>query len=137
LSIKSVTIAALAVGAVSISSAGLAHADVTPGPQPVSPALHAVASNAENNDALSAFSTSFGLAVAVGGFIGTGIGAGIGCIAGLPAAGIGCIPGALVGAPIGALIGTLVIGGPVLIGTGIDYVNTLNAAPGTSRWADN
>ncbi|RZL69675.1 MAG: ammonium transporter, partial [Rhodococcus sp. (in: high G+C Gram-positive bacteria)] len=32
-------------------------------------------------------------------------------------------------------IGTIAVGGPGLVVAGIDLLNTLNAAPGTSVWA--
>ncbi|MGU3432683.1 ammonium transporter [Actinomycetes bacterium M1A6_2h] len=95
-----------------------------------------VASPDENLKAQQAFTSQLGLATAVGGLTGTIIGAGIGCIAGgtplvLPT----CLAGAVTGAGIGGVVGTIAAGGPTLVIAGIDYLNTLNAAPGTTQWA--
>ncbi|WP_227984463.1 ammonium transporter [Nocardia spumae] len=93
-----------------------------------------VASMRENQDAMNAFATQFGIATAIGGFIGTAIGAGIGLVVGAAAGGIGAIPGFITGASVGAIIGTVVVGGPTLVIAAIDLVNTLAAAPGTTKW---
>ena len=37
--------------------------------------------------------------------------------------------------PNSGIIGTIVAGGPTLVVAGIDLINTLNAAPGTSVYA--
>ncbi|RDI61391.1 hypothetical protein [Nocardia pseudobrasiliensis] len=100
------------------------------------PALTPVASNAENQRAMDAFATQFGIATAIGGFIGTAIGAVAGAIIGLSVLPIE--PATIItGAAIGGIIGTLVVGGPTLIIAGIDLINTLTAAPGTTKWMDN
>ncbi|MQY24812.1 hypothetical protein [Nocardia aurantia] len=100
-----------------------------------------IASPRENTLAQQAFATQFGLATAVGGFLGTAagvvIGAIAGCALGLPLFGVGCIPAAITGAGIGGIIGTLVVGGPALIAAAVDLINTLQAAPGSSPWAEN
>jgi hypothetical protein len=100
-------------------------------------AVAPIASPTENQKAMSEFSTQFGIATAVGGFLGTAIGvvAGgvIGCIFGLPLLAVGCIPAAIAGAGI---IGTLAVGGPVLTIAGIDLIDTLRAPPGTSKYAE-
>ncbi|MBY4127478.1 ammonium transporter [Rhodococcus fascians] len=104
-----------------------------------------VASPAENYAAQENFQSQLALATAVGSLSGTIVGAGVGClIGGTPPAltGIGiplgvltCIGGAAIGAPIGALAGTITAGGPTLVVAGIDLINTLNAAPGTTVYA--
>ncbi|MEU4315426.1 hypothetical protein [Nocardia sp. NPDC024068] len=94
-------------------------------PQVVKP----IASPAENQMAISEFSSNFGLATAIGGFIGTAVGFVVGCVV-IPA--LGCIPGA----GIGGIIGTIAVGGPTLIGAGVELVNTLQAPAGASKWAN-
>ncbi|MFE2994388.1 hypothetical protein ACFXG4_05165 [Nocardia sp. NPDC059246] len=92
-----------------------------------------VASQVENDRALSSFTTQFSLATTIGTFVGTAIGATIGCIVTLVA---GCLPGLTTGAAAGGIIGTIVLGGPTLIASGIDLLSTLQAADGTTKWAD-
>ncbi|WP_405167367.1 ammonium transporter [Nocardia sp. NBC_01499] len=93
-----------------------------------------IASPYENQRAQDAFLSQFGIATAVGGFIGTVIGAAVGLtgILGGPTV----IASVLAGAAVGGIIGTIVAGGPTLIVAGIDLINTLTAAPGTTRWMD-
>ena len=50
--------------------------------------------------------------------------------------GIALIPGIVTGAGVGGVIGTIIAGGPTLVVAGIDLINTLNAAPGTTVWAN-
>lgn len=100
-------------------------------PVPVTP----VASPLENQSAMNAFATQFGLATAIGGFIGTALGAGIGFVVGALALGVGAIPGFVTGATVGAIIGTVIAGGPTLVVAGMDLMNTLQAAPGTTKWS--
>ncbi|MDI9929626.1 ammonium transporter [Rhodococcus sp. IEGM 1354] len=92
-----------------------------------------VASPEENYKAQQNFSSQLGIATAVGTLTGTIVGAGLG-LAGIA---IGPLVFATVpaGAALGAIIGTIVVGGPTLVVAGIDLLNTLNAAPGTSAWA--
>ncbi|MET8424558.1 hypothetical protein [Nocardia sp. NPDC004860] len=92
-----------------------------------------VASQMENDRALSSFTTQFSLATTIGTFVGTAIGATIGCVVTLVA---GCLPGLTTGAAAGGIIGTIVVGGPTLIASGIDLLSTLQAADGTTKWAD-
>ncbi|MBL1078570.1 hypothetical protein JK358_29605 [Nocardia sp. 2] len=92
-----------------------------------------VASKSENQQALTYFSTQFGLATTIGTFIGTAIGATVGCLATLVA---GCIAGFTAGAAIGGILGSIAVGGPTLIVAGIDLLTTMNAADGTSKWAE-
>ncbi|WP_416564097.1 ammonium transporter [Nocardia testacea] len=98
------------------------------------PAAQPVASPQENLAAQDNFTSQLGLATAVGGFIGTALGAVVGLAtwAGGPVTGI---PGIVTAAAIGGIIGTIVVGGPTLIIAGIDLINTLTAAPGTTQWA--
>ncbi|WP_040838803.1 hypothetical protein [Nocardia brevicatena] len=99
-----------------------------------------IASPSENQRAMQEFGTQFGLATSVGGFLGTAVGvvAGglIGCILGLPLLGVGCIPAAIAGAGIGGILGTVAVGGPTLAIAGMELLNTMQAAPGTSKWAN-
>lgn len=102
-----------------------------------------VASTEENLIAQQTFASQLGIATAIGGFTGTIVGAGIGCIIGgtpvalaIPLAVATCLGGAVVGAGIGSIVGTISAGGPTLVVAGIDLINTLQAAPGTSKFAD-
>ncbi|MBF6137990.1 hypothetical protein IU501_34025 [Nocardia otitidiscaviarum] len=88
-----------------------------------------IASPMENQRAMNEFSSKFGLATAIGGFIGTAIGLLVGCFAGL---GIGCLPGA----GIGGIIGTIIAGGPTLVAAGVELLQTLQAPDGTTKWAN-
>ncbi|MBY6537558.1 ammonium transporter [Rhodococcus sp. BP-349] len=101
-----------------------------------------VASPAENTAAEQSFASQLGLATSIGGLTGTITGAGIGCIIGgapialaIPVALATCLGGAVVGAGLGGVIGTITAGGPTLVVAGIDLLNTYNAAPGTSKFA--
>ncbi|MGW4713574.1 ammonium transporter [Nocardia sp. NPDC004260] len=98
------------------------------------PAATPVASPFENQRAMDAFLSQFGIATAVGGFIGTVIGALVG-LTGLIGGPIG-IGTVVAGAGIGGIIGTIVVGGPALIIAGIDLISTLAAQPGTTKWMD-
>ena len=93
-----------------------------------------VASTEENLIAQQTFATQLGIATAIGGFTGTVIGAiagGLGFLGG--PVGLASVP---LGATVGGIIGTIVAGGPTLVVAGIDLINTLAAAPGTSKFAD-
>ncbi|MER7453375.1 ammonium transporter [Nocardia beijingensis] len=98
------------------------------------PVATPVASPFENQRAMDAFLSQFGIATAVGGFIGTVIGALVG-LTGLIGGPIG-IGTVVAGAGIGGIIGTIVVGGPALIIAGIDLISTLAAPPGTTKWMD-
>ncbi|MCP2295748.1 hypothetical protein SAMN04244553_4766 [Nocardia amikacinitolerans] len=93
-----------------------------------------VASPAENQKAMDAFISQFGIATAVGGFIGTALGALIG-LTGI-VAGPGVIASVIAGAAVGGIIGTIVVGGPTLLVAGIDLISTLAGQPGTTKWAE-
>ncbi|WP_327149111.1 ammonium transporter [Nocardia sp. NBC_01329] len=97
------------------------------------PAAQPVASPYENYTAQNNFASQFGLATAIGGFIGTALGALIG-LTGI-VSGPGVIASVIAGAAIGGIIGSIVVGGPTLIIAGVDLLNTLAAAPGTTQWA--
>ncbi|MGW4068995.1 ammonium transporter [Nocardia grenadensis] len=97
------------------------------------PAAQPVASPQENLAAQDNFTSQLGVATAIGGLIGTALGAAIGLVATLPT-GAGIPAGVITGAALGGVVGTLVVGGPTLIIAGVDLVNTLAAAPGTTRW---
>ncbi|MEV3959558.1 ammonium transporter [Nocardia sp. NPDC050193] len=97
------------------------------------PTAQPVASPQENLAAQDNFTSQLGVATAIGGLIGTALGAVIGLVATLPT-GVGIPAGVITGAALGGVIGTLVVGGPTLIIAGVDLVNTLVAAPGTTRW---
>ncbi|MEU6562292.1 hypothetical protein [Nocardia nova] len=101
-------------------------------------AVRPVASPMENHRALDDFKTNFGIATAVGTFLGTAAGAIVGgvtgCLLGLPLLGVGCLPAAVAGAGIGGVLGTIAVGGPALLITGFDVINTLAAAPGSTKW---
>jgi hypothetical protein len=98
------------------------------------PAAQPVASPQENYAAQANFASQFGLATALGGFIGTALGAVVGLVTTLPT-GVGIPAGVITGAALGGIIGTIVVGGPALIIAGVDLINTLAAAPGTTQWA--
>jgi hypothetical protein len=99
-------------------------------PAPAAP----VASTMENQRALEAFGTQFGIATAIGGFIGTAIGAAAGLIG--IVGGPTVLASVITGATVGGIIGTLIVGGPTLVIAGIDLLSTLLAAPDTTKWAD-
>ncbi|WP_063917695.1 hypothetical protein [Nocardia niwae] len=92
-----------------------------------------VASTTENQRARDEFASQFGLATAIGGFVGTAIGAAIGCLVTIA---VGCVAGLLTGASLGGILGTIAVGGPTLVVAGVDLLTTLQAAEGTTRFAD-
>ncbi|MFQ6393474.1 hypothetical protein ACLMAJ_08485 [Nocardia sp. KC 131] len=108
-------------------------------PLAVKPAVSAkpIASATEDQRAMNAFSSQFGIATAIGGFIGTAlgfvVGGVLGCIIGVV---LGCLPGFTVGAGIGGILGTIAVGGPTLVAAGIDLLNTMQAAPNSSKYAE-
>ncbi|MEV0337762.1 ammonium transporter [Nocardia sp. NPDC050713] len=93
-----------------------------------------VASPIENQRAMDSFLSQFSIATAIGSFIGLVIGGAVGLIGFAGGVlGIATVP---VAAAIGAIIGTIAVGGPTLLVAGIDLINTLNAPPGTTKWAE-
>lgn len=99
--------------------------------QPV--AVKPIASPTEDQKALNDFSGKLSVAGQVGVLVGGIVGFVIGCAASIM---VGCLPGGVAGVPAGGVIGGLLAGGPTLIAAGIDLLNTWQAAPGTSKWAD-
>ncbi|WP_216900941.1 lysine exporter LysO family protein [Nocardia alni] len=95
-----------------------------------------IASPTEDSAAMNNFATEFGLATGIGSFVGLAIGAVVGCIFGLPLLGVGCLAGIPIGATLGGVIGTIAFGGPALIAAGVDLMNTLQAKPGSTKWAE-
>lgn len=104
-------------------------AGLEPGETVLHPVAQPIASPSENQMAINEFSSYFGLATAIGGFVGTAIGFVVGCVV-IPA--VGCIPGA----GIGGIIGTIAVGGPTLVGAGVELINTLQAPAGSTKWAN-
>ncbi|MCX4095883.1 hypothetical protein [Nocardia sp. alder85J] len=96
------------------------------------PTARVIASDSENQKAMADFSTKFGLATGIGSFVGTAVGATIGCVVTIAA---GCVTGLATGAGIGGVVGTVATGGPTLIASGLDLINTLDSADGTSKYA--
>ncbi|MDQ1181903.1 ammonium transporter [Rhodococcus sp. SORGH_AS_0301] len=93
------------------------------------------ASPAENTAAEQSFASQLGLATSIGGLTGTVIGAVAGAVLGLPLLGAGSVITIPIAGAAGGFIGTIVAGGPTLVVAGIDLLNTYNAAPGTSKFA--
>ncbi|MFD3744833.1 hypothetical protein [Nocardia sp. NPDC058633] len=104
-------------------------------PQPVLKG-EAIASPTENSKAINDFSSKFSIGTAIGTFVGTAIGAIVGCGLGLLAILAGCVVGLPLGATIGGILGMIVIGGPTMAVAGWELLQVLQAAPGTSAWAD-
>lgn len=104
-----------------------------PGTTVLQPVAKPIASPSENQRAVNEFSSNFGIATAIGGFVGTAVGAVIGCVVTLPA---GCIPGLITGAGVGGILGTIAVGGPTLVAAGIELINALQAPDGTTKWAN-
>ncbi|MFF0528337.1 hypothetical protein ACFYT3_08095 [Nocardia amikacinitolerans] len=108
-------------------------------------ALKPVASPMENQRAQNEFASQFGIATAVGGFLGTAVGVVAGGVIGVAVGLIECltivgciaaIPTIAAFAGIGGILGTIAFGAPALAVAGMDLINTLQAAPGTTKWAD-
>lgn len=121
-----------------IALAGLAAAAVAVG----SAAPSFAASDQENQAAIQNLQSITGAAVTAGSLGGTAAGAVIGCVVGGVATAptivftpLGCATGAITGAGIGAVVGTIVAGGPALIATAVELVNTLQAPAGSTHWA--
>ncbi|MEU4315902.1 ammonium transporter [Nocardia sp. NPDC024068] len=99
------------------------------------PTLQPIASPQENLSAQNNFASQFGLATAIGGFVGTAIGALAGLAIGIGTGVVFSPATVITGATLGGIIGTIVVGGPALVISAVDLVNTLTAAPGTTQWA--
>ncbi|WP_280435858.1 ammonium transporter [Nocardia carnea] len=104
-------------------------------PAAARPAAELVASPQENLAAQDNLTSQIGLATAIGGFVGTAVGAVIGLLV-TAGTGVGIPAGIITGAALGGIIGTLAVGGPTLIVAAVDLINTFNAPPGTTRWAE-
>lgn len=114
-------------------------ATLTPNMDPAvatpAPALHYVASQADQDAAFGNAVNQLGLASSVGTLIGTLVGGVGGCAIGavlgtpvlLPGWIGGCLMGAGIGIPIGAAAGLVLAGGPAAIAVGIGLFNRLNA----------
>lgn len=106
--------------------------------------LQPVASDQENSRAQTNFLNQLAIATSIGTIVGTIIGAvvggGVGAVVALAscAALLACL---VIGAPIfvtlasaGAIVGTAIGGGGALLTAGWDYLQTLQAAPGTTHY---
>lgn len=120
------TVLAATAAATAVIGAGAANA----APAEVTP----VASQQANNEAMSTFTSTVGVATTTGGLLGTAFGAAVGCIIGggltaptvvfIPA---GCLAGGVTGAGIGGVVGTLVVGGPTAVIAGVQMVQVILA----------
>ncbi|MFF2553841.1 hypothetical protein ACFVUS_22790 [Nocardia sp. NPDC058058] len=108
-------------------------------------AAQEIASPVEDQRAMNNFTTQFGLATAIGGFVGTAVGVVIGGAIGIALGAIQCmtivlcltaIPTFVALAGIGGILGTIAFGAPALGVAGMDLINTFQATPGTSKWSD-
>lgn len=120
-------------------------ANLPEGTQVNAVAIKPIASPVENQRAMNEFTTQFGLATAIGGFVGTAVGVIIGGAIGVALGAIQCatlvlciaaIPTFVALAGIGGVLGTIAFGAPALGVAGLDLLNTMQAAPGTSKWSD-
>lgn len=98
------------------------------------PEAKEVASQAENTEAMGAWSAKVGVATTAGSLIGAGMGFVLGCALGGIVTGVtvifvpvGCLTGGVTGAGIGGVVGTLVVGGPTAVIAGIEMVQVLLA----------
>ncbi|WP_280333020.1 hypothetical protein [Nocardia wallacei] len=127
---------------------------------PLAAVVQPIASPVENQRAVNDFATKLslgaGVGTAIGAVIGVVLGIGIGTVLGLAAGAVvgcaattvGCPAGLLVGGVVGLLAGPVVgaiglgivgaaIGsGPTVSTAGVEMLNTLQAPPGTTPWAD-
>jgi hypothetical protein len=108
-------------------------AQTDPAPKAI-PQAQAIASPAENNLAQQNLMNNLDLSSAIGALVGTGLGLIAGVVLGLPTFGLGWIVSVPLGATLGGIIGTLVAGGPTLVASGLDYIQTLQARPHTTHW---
>lgn len=103
-----------------------------------------IASDQENAAAQANFMNQVSVATSVGSIVGTIIGAVVGGVVGAVVALASCLAllaCILVGAPIfitfatiGGIAGTAIAGGGALITAGADYLQTMQAPPGTTHW---
>lgn len=105
-----------------------------------------IASDAENQLALQSFTSQLGMGTSVGSLVGTAIGAALGFVAGVVVAGSVCLvppfidcietafPIVATVATVGGIGGTVLAGGGALATSGWEYVQTLFAAPYTTKY---
>lgn len=96
------------------------------------PAAQEIASQADNDAAMSSWSAKVGVATTAGSLIGAGTGFVLGCAIGgivtvptvvfVP---LGCLTGGVTGAGIGGVVGTLAVGGPTAVIAGVEMVQVL------------
>lgn len=98
------------------------------------PAAQEIASEADNTEAMGAWSAKVGVATTAGSLIGAGTGFVLGCAIGgvvtaptLVFVPLGCLTGGVTGAGLGGVVGTLVVGGPTAVIAGIEMVQVLLA----------
>jgi hypothetical protein len=96
------------------------------------PAAREIASQADNDAAMSSWSAKVGVATTAGSLIGAGTGFVIGCAIGgvvtsptLVFIPLGCLTGGVTGAGIGGVVGTLAVGGPTAVIAGVEMVQVL------------
>ncbi|MGI5223085.1 hypothetical protein [Nocardia sp. CA-290969] len=96
------------------------------------PAAQEIASQADNDAAMSSWSAKVGVATTAGSLIGAGTGFVLGCAIGgvvtsptLVFIPLGCLTGGVTGAGIGGVLGTLIVGGPTAVIAGIEMVQVL------------
>ncbi|RDI46686.1 hypothetical protein [Nocardia mexicana] len=129
--------------------------------RPVTGIVQPIASDIENQRAINDFTTKLslgaGAGTVIGAVIGVVLGIGVGAVLGLATgAAVGCVadavtlcvPGLIVGGLVGAVAGTVagavglgIVGaaigsGPTVTTAGVEMMNTLQAPPGTTAWAD-
>lgn len=105
-----------------------------------------IASDAENSLAQANFTNQLGMATTVGSLVGTAVGVVAGIVLGGLAAGAVCLippfvtciltalPIMATVAGVGGIAGTVLAGGGTLVTAGLDYVQTQQAAPGTTHY---
>lgn len=111
--------------------------NMDPAAATAAPLLHEVASQADQDAAVSAAFNQFGFATAIGGMLGTLVGGIGGCAVGallgtpvlLPGWIGGCLAGAGIGIPLGAAAGLVLTGVPAAIVVGIGLYNRINQPP--------
>lgn len=111
--------------------------------------LKPIASSQENELAQNNFTSQLGMATTVGSLVGTAIGAVLGFGLGIVAAGAACVlsvitafigcliavlPILATAAAVGGIAGTVLAGGGTAVSAGWDYLQTMQAAPGTTHY---
>ncbi|MET7771965.1 hypothetical protein [Nocardia sp. NPDC005366] len=110
------------------------------------PALTPVASPVENQLAMNDLVNAVSIGTSIGSLVGTAIGATLGIGIGFVLAGASCVvislgcvvtvlPTVGLAGAIGGLAGAVLAGGPTAAAALYEYVTTLNAAPGQSKFA--